>query len=297
MALSAKTSATNPNLIPPKEMLFDGSSSLEEFVQFGENFCDGILIARAQLQPSAAVLDLGCGNGQIARPLTRLLSPIGRYEGIDVNGSSIAWLQKHYDAYPNFHFTHIDVYNKIYNPDGRLSPAQYRLPFADDIFDCVVLKSVFTHMLPDGVYEYLREISRVLRRGGQSVITYFLLNEESLRFVDLGLSVHKLTFEYAGDPLCRIANSQLPEAVVGHDERRIREYYAATGCTLADIGFGTWCGRQSPLGHQDLVIAAKDGAVPAGRGGGSVSPAPGGEPTQNTPEARTGRPWWAFWRA
>jgi hypothetical protein len=35
-------------LIPPKEMLIDGSSSPEEFVVFGDNFNQYILIPRAQ---------------------------------------------------------------------------------------------------------------------------------------------------------------------------------------------------------------------------------------------------------
>jgi hypothetical protein len=50
-------------LIPPNEMLHDGSSSHDEFVLLGENFCRYILVPRAQLLPSANMLDIGCGNG------------------------------------------------------------------------------------------------------------------------------------------------------------------------------------------------------------------------------------------
>ena len=52
------------SLIPPVEMLFDGSSSVEQFIAFGEGFVRNILIPRAGLLPSDVFLDLGCGNGR-----------------------------------------------------------------------------------------------------------------------------------------------------------------------------------------------------------------------------------------
>jgi hypothetical protein len=41
-------------------------------------------------------------------------------------------------------------------------------------------------------------------------------------------------------------------------ERRIREYYAETGCSVVHLEFGNWCGRSSILGLQDVVIAIKE---------------------------------------
>ena len=245
-------------LVPPKAMLYDGSASPEEFVALGDGFLQAILLTRAQLQPTAAVLDVGCGNGAVARPLTTYLQPPGRYEGIDVSAASIAWLQHHYAAYPHFRFTHANVSNQLYNAQGAATPGEYRLPFADQSFDLVLLKSVFTHMLPADLLPYMREIARVLRIGGRSVITYFLLNDEARDCIERGLDAYGLKSEYPGDPLCRIANPAMPEFLVAHDERRIREYYAETGCRVVHVEFGNWSGRISPLGHQDLMIAVKE---------------------------------------
>jgi hypothetical protein len=50
----------------------------------------------------------------------------------------------------------------------------------------------------------------------------------------------------------------MPEAVVAHDEQRIREYYAEVGCGVMELAFGNWCGRTSLLGLQDVVIAVKE---------------------------------------
>jgi SAM-dependent methyltransferase len=258
MPKSEQPAAADVSLIPPKEMLHDGSSSPEEFVLFGDNFNQYILIPRAHLHPSAAVFDLGCGNGSVARTLTRFLSASGRYEGVDVNATTIAWLQKRYGSYPNFRFTHANVYHKLYNSEGQVPAGDYRFPFADSVFDLVLLKSVFTHMLPDDMHAYTREIGRVLKQGGRSVVTYFLLNDESRRFIERGLDVHGVKFEYAGDPLCRIANPDMPESVVAHEERRVRDSYAEVGCSVQEVAFGNWCGRTSWLGHQDVVIAVKE---------------------------------------
>jgi hypothetical protein len=61
----------------------------------------------------------------------------------------------------------------------------------------------------------------------------------------------------ATDPSYRIAKPNAPEFVVAHDQDRVRNYYAETGCSILDLQFGDWCGRTSSIGHQDLVIAMK----------------------------------------
>ena len=45
-------------LIPPAGMLYDGSSSIQQFIDF-EGLCEKILIPRAHLDPSSVFLDLG----------------------------------------------------------------------------------------------------------------------------------------------------------------------------------------------------------------------------------------------
>jgi ubiquinone/menaquinone biosynthesis C-methylase UbiE len=244
--------------IPPASMLYDGTTTVDEFVAMGDGFFRSILVERAHLQPTDAMLDLGCGNGSIARPLTRYLRRPGRYEGIDVNANSIAWLKQRYAGVPRFTFSHADVANSLYNPGGTTSPERFRLPFEDATFDVVLLKSVFTHMLPTALPPYLREIGRVLKRGGRSVITYFLLNEASRRLIDQGADAFQLNQTPASDSLHRIARPDAPEFVVAHDEDQIRRYYTETGCRIRDVEFGNWSGRPSSLGHQDLVIAVKE---------------------------------------
>lgn len=239
-------------------MLFDGSSTLEQFVQFGEGFCHHVVIPHGQLTPSSTILDVGCGNGAVARPLTKFLSSAGRYEGIDVDATAIAWLQDRYQSRPNFRFSHANVSNTLYNPGGRMSSGEYRFPFPDAMFDLVLLKSVFTHMRPPDVRTYLREIGRVLKRGGRAIITYFLLNDESRRLNEQGLGAVVLKCALAGDPLSLIAKDEMPEWAVGHDENRIRQYHAEAGLGTLDVFLGNWCGRTSDLGLQDMIVTTKE---------------------------------------
>jgi len=255
MTQTAQAATVADELVPPKQMLFDGSSSPERFIALGDGFCDEILVKRIRLQETESILDVGCGNGQISRALTPILADTGRYDGIDVHRQSIAWLQDRYRAYPHFHFHHIDVHNVMYNPDGQQPGEKFRLAFPSHSFDVVLLKSVFTHMLPPDVRSYMKEISRVLRPGGRAAMTYFLLNDESRHLMTLGRDKMALKHDWNHDELCRIANPDLPEAAVAHDEGRIRSFCAEAGLAPVEISYGDWCGRPSMLGLQDLVVA------------------------------------------
>src|SRR5205807_8842570 len=104
------------------------------------------------------MLDVGSGTGRMARPLTRYLKG-GSYEGIDIVARSVQWCQRTYASrYPNFRFHFADIYNKVYNPDGKHKASEYRLPFETSSFDFFFLTSVFTHMLPQDMEHYLSEV-------------------------------------------------------------------------------------------------------------------------------------------
>jgi ubiquinone/menaquinone biosynthesis C-methylase UbiE len=247
----------NEDLIPPVDMLYDGTSTAAQYVAFGEDFVRRILVARAGLKPSDACLDVGCGNGSVAYTLATFLEPPGRYEGVDVKRESVIWLQDRYRDRAGFAFKHVDAYNKMYNPQGSIEAGDLSLPAADESFDVAWLKSVFTHMMPDDVRRYLSELARVLRPGGRAVVTYFLLNRESRSLVALDRDEVKMKHSWSDDPLCRVASLDVPERAVAHDEERIRLYTARAGLSISEVGYGSWCGRPTLLGLQDHMILTK----------------------------------------
>lgn len=177
----------------------------------GRRFLDN-LVRFGDPKPEERILDIGCGIGRVAVPLTGYLSERGAYEGLDVIPDAIHWCQRNITpGYPNFRFSLADVYNKEHNRKGTVNARDYSFPYEDKSFDFVFLTSVFTHMLPDEVDNYLSEISRVLKPNGRCFVTYFLLNEESVELVREGLST--IPFPH-GFGVYRIKEKETPEAAV-----------------------------------------------------------------------------------
>ncbi|MBK6391468.1 MAG: class I SAM-dependent methyltransferase [Saprospiraceae bacterium] len=71
----------------------------------------------------------------------------------------------------NFGFQYIDLYNDLYKAKGR-SAASFEFPFTQESFDFICAISVFTHMLPDEVENYVRQIALVLKPQGKAVMTF-----------------------------------------------------------------------------------------------------------------------------
>ena len=95
-------------------------------------------------------LEIGCGPGRLMRPMSRHFVEI---HGVDVSDEMIALAREKLRDVPNAH---------PHATDGA-SLAQ----FADDSFDFIYSYAVFQHIPSrDVVFQYLREIRRVLKTGG-----------------------------------------------------------------------------------------------------------------------------------
>src|SRR4051794_37170774 len=92
---------------PPPELM--GGIGPGEFWQTG-NEVVGLTMATARLHPNDRVIDLGCGLGRVAWPLSRLLDARGSYDGFDPSGDYIDWCRR---ALPldaaRFRFHHFNI--------------------------------------------------------------------------------------------------------------------------------------------------------------------------------------------
>lgn len=239
-------------LVPPRALWFVGGGA--DFVASGDRLAAQI-VAACGLRPDERVLEVGCGIGRIARPLTRHLSAAGTWDGFDVVPRAIAWCERAYAGHPNFRFHHADVHNAKYHPRGRIAAGEYRFPFADASFDVIYLTSVFTHMLRPDVEHYTDEIARVLAPGGRAFLTYFLLGPDVHERLAAGTTTMRFDVELPG---ARAMHAGSPEAAVAYEEGDVRAMLTASGLELAGPPrYGSWSGRPDHLTFQDVVVVRR----------------------------------------
>jgi SAM-dependent methyltransferase len=241
-------------LIPPTRIMWDGPPTAESFKENGQEFLKHF-IQLANLQPDQSVLDIGSGVGRKAVALTQYLNQKGNYKGLDVFKPGILWCQKAISSrFPNFQFQHVDLYNENYNPHGKKSAAEYQLPFPDETFDLVLCLSIFTLIFPDDMENYIKEISRVLKKGGKVFVTYFLYNREAQNLMDSGQS--SLLFKFQ-DPSKRFwsENSEVNEGLLCYEESYLIDFFDKNQLR-SQVIYGSWCGR-SGSDLEDFVIAQK----------------------------------------
>lgn len=257
-----KRYAIGSNLIPPKHLWssFGQANLYESGLAYFKYFLD-----YCNLDRNANVLDIGCSIGRMAIPLTAYLTKEASYEGFDIVPASIDYCQKHITpTFPNFQFQLADVYNSFYNINGNQKPEDYKFPFPSDNFDLVYSTSVFTHMSLEAIENYLQEISRVLRGGGYSFHTIYLLDKESLA----GIKQKKCKPNFKYDMKTYMTSSKEHiEALIAFHETDIVKIHEKNNLNIENILHGHWRTKTYPktyynsekkyLGSQDAIVSKK----------------------------------------
>ena len=221
------------------------------------------LQALCSLVPTTRFLDIGCGCGRLASALVAVIEPPGSYEGFDTAEEPIEWCRRHIGSrFPNFGFRATDTFSLRYNPYGASEAEELTFPYADDYFDIVFAGSVYTHMLPGEVSNFISESRRVLRPGGISFATFCLLTDRSLPLVKAGKSSPPLPYVF-GD--CMVRDPNDPASFIAQPEGFVRSCFTNSGFQfLGPIRYGSWVGRErlpellEPYGFdQDIIVAQK----------------------------------------
>ena len=140
----------------------------------------------------------------------------------------IVWCRRRISPrFPRFKFTHANVYNKRYNSRGRLAASAYMFPYGNGEFDYAILTSVLTHMLPDDVRHYLREIRRVLKPDGICFATMFLRNAEASELMERGKA--HVTFRHELAPGCWVESADVPEGAVLYEDTMALDMFSKAG--------------------------------------------------------------------
>jgi SAM-dependent methyltransferase len=238
-------------MLPPRGMIYTGSG---DFVNTGNKFLK-LFIKYGKLMPHHRVLDIGSGIGRIARPLTSYLLPEGSYEGFDLVNTGVKWCKKNISTkYPNFNFQKVDLLNDLYTSKG-IKAEKFVFPYKDDEFDFVFLISVFTHMLPEEVDNYIKEIKRVLKKGGKCFATFFILNEKSIAEMQKGKFIFSKNFGNY-----RLMDEKVKAANVAfHEDYLINDIIKSKSFNVNEIIYGDWFGNDESesLVFQDIVVFEK----------------------------------------
>jgi ubiquinone/menaquinone biosynthesis C-methylase UbiE len=113
-------------------------------------------VKAARLKAGEAVLDVGCGTGDLTLRAARRVGADGRTAGIDASPDMIKIARR-------------KAAKKGRDVDFRVAPIE-DLPFADGEFDAA-LSSFMLHHLPDDLkLRGLAEVRRVLKPGGRLVV-------------------------------------------------------------------------------------------------------------------------------
>jgi SAM-dependent methyltransferase len=112
------------------------------------------LLIQCGLKPEHYLVDVGCGSGRLVEGLTPYLK--GRYLGIEVVPEILEQCRR-----------------RLPGPNWRAELVEgVTIPEQDGVADCVCFFSVFTHLLHEQSYVYLREARRVLKPGGTIVFSF-----------------------------------------------------------------------------------------------------------------------------
>jgi SAM-dependent methyltransferase len=239
-------------LMPPRRYRLVGAG---DFAEVGRRYVEH-LVELAGLKQSDDVLDIGCGSGRMAIPLLDFLGPAGSYRGFDIVPDWIRWCEDNVSARnPRFRFTVADIRNRKYNPGGTVDASEYRFPYDSGSFAVAFATSVFTHLMPADVENYIAETARVLEPGGHLLATFFLLGNRSPEGPRAGAAA--IDFRHRLDG-CYVADPALPELAVAYDEDDVRRLLRKHGLELIEpIHRGSWSGRTDGRDYQDIVVARR----------------------------------------
>lgn len=235
---------------PPDENVFVGDG---DYRAIGAEFL-GHFVRVGGLRRQDRVLDIGCGIGRMAVPLTQYLDPGAAYEGVDPVLEGIAWCSTTITpVYPQFRFCRIDVAHALYNPSGQLAGRDMVLPFSERSFDFVAMVSVATHLPLDEIGAYADEVARLLSPGGRLFMTAFIVSQ-----ADVDRAGCRIPFQRAEEPGVWFGNPEAPLAAIGFEDGMLQGALEGAGLVVEKVCLGHWRGTDS--GHyQDIVVARRPG--------------------------------------
>jgi SAM-dependent methyltransferase len=175
------------------------------------------------LRPNDHLIDVGCGSGRLAKPLATYLT--GKYSGFDVVDDLVDYAK-----------------NLVPRPDWRFEAIDHiGIPEPDSCANMVCFFSVMTHLLHEHSYWYLEECKRVLKPGGQIVLS----------FIEFGEPDHWAIFEQT---LSHAKGAAVDPLNVFLESNVLRLWAVRLGLEIVDLRDGNLPGLERKFGHSLCVL-------------------------------------------
>lgn len=211
------------------------------------------LLKSLQLQKNIKILDLGCGHGRLAIPLTKIIDNSMNYYGLDANRKNVEWCKTNItNVYPNFNFQQLSLKQDNYEQNKL----KVSLPYENETFDFVYTTLLFTHLPPEEVKIYLLEINRVLKKNGKCFLAYFLWNP----VIELMYKEGKTDLKTLSNKVDYLSITNiLKEEVTAYPEANVINWHELCKLPICEVLYGTWSGNTIDNPYQDIIIAEKCG--------------------------------------
>jgi ubiquinone/menaquinone biosynthesis C-methylase UbiE len=244
--------------LPPQDyMQIIGSHDADHFTS-NMSFLSHEILSRCKANPESSVLDIGCGCGRMALPMTRYLNHHGKFTGIDVWKEGIDWCTENISSVlDNCKFYTVPSKNNYYFSDVVSDEANsYRLDFlSDKSIDVAFAVSLFTHLRYRDALDYLKEIGRLLQPRGIAYVTCFIVDTYFFRFVK-ATGNHKAVTESASERGCFYAYSH-QDFFAGFTMEVWNRMLKESGLWAICYETGTWADKPGGRMYQDTFVLGK----------------------------------------
>jgi len=187
---------------------------------------EAAILKAYNVNSSSSIVDLGCGSGRLAHALGKAF-PYLRYTGLDVVQALLDYAKTR--CPPQFRF----ILNR-----------QLKLPLEDSSADVFTSFSVFTHLLHTETYLYLEDAFRVLRPGGQVIMS----------FLEFAGPPHWTVFEQT---LEAQRNSEAPHLNTFIERNAIGTWCDHIGFKVVEFANGWESVRSTPPLGQSIAVLQK----------------------------------------
>ncbi len=143
--------------LPPDYLIYESfQMSYQNYYENGYTNANELvqLLKKHTELKNKKILDWGCGPARIIRHLPKIINNNCQFYGTDYNKKSIHWCTNNL---PGIHFNH--------------NTLQAQLPYNDNFFDIIYGLSVLTHLSEKMHYEWINELTRILKPGGIILLT------------------------------------------------------------------------------------------------------------------------------